>query len=145
MRTRFETDTMSLNEEKTRVPLALFVLRVSIFLVMAIWTIDKFVRPDHAASVYEHFYGLRGLGFTAMYAVAAAELLLLIGFVLGIAQRFTYGAVFLLHAISTFSAFHQYLHPFENKTNLLFFAAWPMLAACFALYYLRGLDTRWHL
>jgi hypothetical protein len=25
--------------------------------------------------------------------------------------------------------------------NLLFFAAWPMLAACFALYLLRDLDT----
>jgi putative oxidoreductase len=25
--------------------------------------------------------------------------------------------------------------------NLLFFAAWPMLAACFALYYLRESDT----
>lgn len=33
----------------------------------------------------------------------------------------------------------QYLDPFNN---LLFFAAWPMLAACFAFYLLRELDTR---
>lgn len=31
----------------------------------------------------------------------------------------------------------------SKKSNILFFAAWPMLAACFALYYLRDLDTRW--
>lgn len=43
--------------------------------------------------------------------------------------------VLLLHGISTLSSYRQYLDPFNN---LLFFAAWPMLAACFALYLLRG-------
>jgi putative oxidoreductase len=28
-------------------------------------------------------------------------------------------------------------------SNILFFAAWPMLGACFTLYYLRDLDTLW--
>jgi hypothetical protein len=46
--------------------------------------------------------------------------------------------VLLLHAVSTFSSYRQYLDPFNN---LLFFAAWPMLAACFTLYTLRDLDT----
>jgi len=32
----------------------------------------------------------------------------------------------------------QYLNPWQN---LLFFAAWPMLAACVALYLLRDADT----
>ncbi len=123
-----------------RVPLALFLLRISIFLVMLMWTIDKFVRPEHAASVFDHFYGLRGVGRLVVFGLGAAELLLLIAFVLGLAQRFTYAAVFLLHAVSTFSSYRQYFAPFE-KVNLLFFAAWPMLAACFALYYLRDLDT----
>ncbi len=48
------------NGTSNRVPLALFLLRLSIFVVMAMWTIDKFVRPDHAAGVYEHFYGCAG-------------------------------------------------------------------------------------
>lgn len=125
-----------------RLPLALFVLRISVFLVMATWTLDKFMRPEHAASVFEHFYSLRGMGPPLVYALATAESILLVGFVLGLAQRVTYGAVLLLHGISTFSSYSQYLHPFE-KTNLLFFVAWPMLGACFALYTLRDLDTRW--
>jgi hypothetical protein len=133
---------MSPTTASDRVPLALFFLRLSVFLVMLMWTIDKFVRPDHAAGVFENFYGLRGLGFTIMYVLAAAELVLLIGFVLGFARRFTYGLVFLLHGVSTLSSFRQYFNPFEGP-HLLFFAAWPMLAACFALYYLRDLDTRW--
>ena len=69
-----------------------------------------------------------------------AELVLLLGFLIGFAPRITYGLVLLLHAVSTFSPFRQYLHPFED-VNILFFAAWPMLGACFTLYYLRDLDT----
>ena len=54
----------------------------------------------------------------------------------------SYGAVLLLHAISTLAAFAKYVAPFEVH-NLLYFAAWPMLAACFALYVLRDSDTLW--
>ena len=126
--------------DRNRIGVALLVLRVTVFLVMFIWTIDKFLRPDHAISVYEHFYFLRGLGPAIIYSISTAELVLLIGFVIGFAPRLTYGLVFLLHAASTFSSLRQYLHPFEGP-NILFFAAWPMLGACFTLYYLRDLDT----
>ena len=131
----------SLNKHN-RVGIALLVLRVTVFLVMLIWTIDKFVRPDHAASVYERFYFLRGLGPAMIYVIGIVELAILVGFVIGFAPRLTYGLVLLFHAVSTLSAIRQYFHPFEN-VNLLFFAAWPMLGACFALYYLRDLDTLW--
>jgi putative oxidoreductase len=129
-------------EDRNRVGVALLVLRVTVFLVMLIWTIDKFVRPSHAASVYEHFYFLRGLGPTIMYTIGVAEVVLVFGFVIGLAPRLTYGLVLLLHAVSTFSSFRQYLHPYEGP-NILFFAAWPMLGACFTLYYLRDRDTLW--
>jgi putative oxidoreductase len=70
---------------------------------MLMWTIDKFVRPAHASSVFEHFYGLAGVGPQIIFGLAIAELLLLIAFVLGLWRRWTYGAVLLLHALSTFS------------------------------------------
>src|SRR5260370_31352920 len=103
----------SLND-RNRVGVALLVLRLTVFLVMLIWTIDKLVRPAHAISVYEHFYFLHGLGPTIIYSIAVAEIVLLIGFVIGFAPRFTCGVVLLLHAVSTFSSFHQYLHPYEG-------------------------------
>jgi hypothetical protein len=59
----------SLND-RNRVAVALLVLRVTVFVVMLIWTIDKFVRPAHAVSVYEHFYFLRGLGPVIIYSTA---------------------------------------------------------------------------
>jgi putative oxidoreductase len=55
-------------------------------------------------------------------------------------KRISYGLVLIMHAISTLSSWQQYLDPFNN---LLFFGAWPMLAACYALYVLRDLDVRW--
>jgi putative oxidoreductase len=121
-----------------RLPIALFLLRVSVFVVMLVWTLDKLVHPDHAAGVFEAFYFLPGLGPTTLRLVGFAELLLILGFVAGLARRFTYGAVLVLHGVSTLSSFRQYLDPFAN---LLFFAAWPMLAACVTLYLLRDEDT----
>jgi len=121
-----------------RLRLSLLLLRAGVFLVMFMWTLDKLVNPDHAAAVFENFYGIAGLGAGLATAIGVAELLLLAAFVTGLARRFSYGAVLVLHAVSTFSSFKQYLAPWDN---LLFFAAWPMLAACLALYLLREDDT----
>ena len=106
--------------------------------IAGVWTLDKFVAVDHATSVFSKFYFLNGLGASAIYAIGVVELVIVIAFVLGIAKRFSYGAVFLFHAVSTLASFPMYLNPAEGR---LFFAAWPMLAACFALYLLRESDT----
>jgi hypothetical protein len=125
-------------EERLRWSLA--ALRWSVFVVMAAWTVDKFVRPDHAAKVFEGFYGLAGFGEALLVAIGVAEALLLVLFLAGVAKTLTYGAVLALHAISTLSSYRQYLAPFEGP-NLLFFVAWPMLAACATLFLLRDDDT----
>ncbi|MEM9908676.1 MAG: hypothetical protein AAF921_27065 [Cyanobacteria bacterium P01_D01_bin.44] len=125
-----------------RIPLVLLLLRLSVFLVMLMWTLDKFVQPDHTVAVYSNFYFISGLSHPVVYGIGAIQLVIIIGFVLGVQKRFTYAAVLFFHSISTFSAFRQYFAPYEN-VNLLFFAAWPMLAACFGLFYLKDLDTLW--
>jgi len=125
-----------------QLPLALLLLRLSVFLVMLMWTIDKFIRPDHAAAVYQHFYLIGGLGKSLFMAIGILELVLLVAFVAGLFKRYTYGAVLILHAISTVASYQQYFAPFAD-VNLLFYAAWPMLAACFTLYVLRDQDTLW--
>jgi putative oxidoreductase len=120
-----------------RLPLALLFLRLGVFIVMLMWTLDKLVRPEHAAKVFEKFYFLSpstGL----LYLFGVVELVLVLAFVAGYMKRWTYGAVLVLHTLSTLASFGKYLDPWPN---LLFFAAWPMLAACFALYYLREADT----
>ena len=123
-----------------RISLALLLLRLGVFLVMVMWTLDKFFNPQHGARVFAKFYFIGGLSQSAFYAIGGVELLLLLGFLVGFHKRVTYGAVLLLHGISTLASFPMYLAPFAN---LLYFAGWPMLAACFALYSLRDLDTQW--
>lgn len=123
-----------------RIANALFALRLGVFIVMLMWTLDKFVNPQHSAAVFDNFYGLGNVGPGLFMLIGALQLVLVLAFVAGFKKRFTYGAIFLLHAVSTLSSWQQYLDGFNN---LLFFAAWPMLAACYALYSLREMDTRW--
>jgi len=121
-----------------QLPLALLLLRLGIFVVFLFWTLDKFVQPDHAAKVFGAFYGLGSLGESAFYIIGAAQMVLILLFVAGLFKTWTYGAILVFHGVSTLSAFAKYLQPFDN---LLFFAAWPMLAACAALFLLREYDT----
>ena len=124
-----------------RLQLSLLLLRMAVFLVMFMWTIDKFINPGHASKLYEKFYYIAGLESVVMYLLGGIEIIILLLFLVGYKKTFTYGAVLLFHTVSTFSAFKQYLAPFEGP-NLLFFAAWPMLAACFALFLLRDQDRQ---
>lgn len=121
-----------------QLPIALLLLRLSVFIVFLFWTLDKLVQPEHAVKVFTAFYGLGGLGENAFYFIGIAQLALILLFVAGVLKTWTYGAILVFHSVSTLAAFAKYLQPFDN---LLFFAAWPMLAACAALFLLRDYDT----
>ena len=121
----------------------LFFLRISIALVLIMWTVDKFVNPAHGAGVYEKFYFIAGLGEQIMIGIGIAELVLIGLFLVGRFKNITYLLVLLIHAVSTITPFAVYLNPF-NGAGLLFFAAWPMLAACYMLYVFRDEDTKFN-
>ena len=127
---------------ENRLPLALLLLRLSVFLVMFMWTIDKFVEPQHASKIMAEFYLVGGVGSAIVYLLATIELVVILAFLVGFAKQWSYALVLLLHAISTLASYKKYLTPFQSP-NLLFFAATPMLAACFVLYYLRDADVLW--
>jgi putative oxidoreductase len=122
-----------------RLKLSLLLLRYGVALVFLMWTIDKLIRPDHAAGVFSHFYLIEGIAPMVLKVLGGLELLLIGLFLLGWKKRFTYGTILILHAISTFSSYRQFLSPFTG-TNLLFFASIPMLAAAATLYLLREQD-----
>jgi len=128
-------------DNHTRIANALLLLRLGVFLVILMWTLDKFINPDHAAGIFANFYGLDGWGPTLFMVLGALELIVLIGFLIGFMKTWTYGIILLIHGISTLSTWNQLLNPFDGP-NLLFFAGVPMLAACWALFSLRDLDTR---
>ncbi|MEX0903698.1 MAG: hypothetical protein WDZ76_13360 [Pseudohongiellaceae bacterium] len=132
---------MSIAKASTRLPACLLSLRLTVFLVFFMWTLDKFVNPQHASTVYENFYFIGGLGNAAFVVIGILEVLLILAFVAGLYKTWTYGLVFALHAVSTLSSWQFYL----GFDNLLFFAAWPMLAASWTLLVMREEDTMWTL
>ena len=81
---------------------------------------------------------LRLVGVVVVF-LRALQLLLVITFLVGFKKRITYGVIFIMHGLSTLPSYNQYIDGFNN---LLFFAAWPMWAACFALYLLRDQDVK---
>jgi putative oxidoreductase len=131
--------TTTINVPDDRLTWSLFLLRAGVFIVMLIWTLDKFVQPEHTAAVFQNFYGIGGLDTTVFYVLGAIQMVIILAFAAGIMKTWSYGAVMLFHSVSTLSSYNQYLDAFNN---LLFFAAWPMLAACVALFMLRDFDTR---
>lgn len=122
-----------------KLEIALLALRVSVAVVMLAWAIDKLLRPEHSGSVFEGFYGLPIQGETVFMVLGIAQIALVMAFVAGVFRTWTYGAILALHAVSTLSSWRQYADPYVGA-NLLFFAAWPMLAACLALFLLRDQD-----
>tara|TARA_R110000772_G_scaffold37913_8_gene89760 strand:- start:1411 stop:1836 length:426 start_codon:yes stop_codon:yes gene_type:complete len=134
--------TLANNNLQSNLQWSLLLLRVGVFIVMFVWTLDKFVNPAHSIKIFEHFYNISGFNDVIAYVLGALQLVLVMAFLFGIKKRLTYGLILLMHAGSTFSAYAQYYDAFNN---LLFFAAWPMLAACAALYILRDADTKFTL
>ncbi|AEG01930.1 hypothetical protein [Methylomonas methanica] len=67
---------------------SLFLMRLAVFTVMLMWTLDKFVNPGHATKIFATFYSIQGLKSTVLMVLAALELLILGGFLLGIYKRF---------------------------------------------------------
>lgn len=122
-----------------RLEVSLLALRLGVFAVLAMWVADKFINPAHGSAVFAGFYGVAGVGHGVVQGLGVLQGLLVLAFVLGLARTWSYAAVLLMHGASTLQSFPRYLDPWQGA-NLLFFAAWPMLAACLALFLLRDRD-----
>ncbi len=120
-----------------RLSISLLLLRLSLGLVMMVWAFDKILNPGHGAAVLEGFYGLSGVGGHVIRIIGAAQGVIVLAFLLGVAKTWTYAAVLLMHAVTTLVSWSAYLEPLEN---ILFFSAWPMLAGLVTLFLLRGED-----
>ena len=98
-------------QARKHLSVTLMLIRAGIATVFLMWTIDKFVNPEHAAAVFTKFYKIPGLSETFAYLVGGVQLALVLAFLLGAFRKWTYGAILLLHAISTFSSWANHLDP----------------------------------
>lgn len=121
------------------VSLALIRLATAGFLL--IWVFDKLLNSERAMQTFTKFYTEISAD-TAMLAIGVIQLVIVLAFAAGAFKTLTYGAVTLMHAVSTLSSYQLYLDPFA-RPNILFWAAIPVLAAMIALFILRRRDRLW--
>jgi len=123
-----------------RTPQGLLILRLTLALFFAQWSIEKFIHPEAAASIFAHFYGLQ-ISTLISYVFGAVELALTIGLLLGVARMIALGGLIVIHGLSVIVSWYQLLHPWAAVPNHLFIASVPILGALIALFLLRDRDT----
>ena len=119
---------------------ALFILRACLGVFFAVWAIEKFVKPDTTAAIWEKFYLVGGLPEFGSYAIGALQLVMLALFIAGLFKTISYGFFMISHGLGTLLSYGPILNPYEG-INHLFVAAIPVLGALVALFMLRGEDT----
>ena len=118
--------------------LPLLIQRIAISLFLGIWTLDKFVNPEHSSGLFAKFYGI-SLPGELTWVVGLLQLAVLVAFLLGAFKTWSYAIIFLMHGFSTLASWKIYLAFFDG--NLLFWAAIPVLAAMWLQFALRDLDS----
>jgi hypothetical protein len=105
------------------------------------WTLDKFFNPEHVAVIFKAFYSISDLSSGISYLLGRLQLILVLSFLIGFQKRWVTLIILIMHLSSTLVSFGRYMDPW-GPANLLFFAAWPMLAAIFMLYLFREFDKK---
>jgi len=121
--------------------LGLALIRYSVAAFFAVWAIEKFVKPEVTGRIWSHFYGVDGVGPSASCAIGAFQLLVIALFALGLFRFWTYGALMVMHAVSTLSTWKHLVDPYNPDHTHLFWAGVPTLAAIAALWLMRKDDT----
>jgi len=123
----------------TAVEISLLTMRLATAAFLLVWAIDKVVDPDHAQAVFAKFYDTT-ISSGTLVAIGWAQVVIVIAFAAGVLRTWSYGAVLLMHAVSTASSYRQLTDPWGPGGSLLFWAAVPVLAAMIALFVLRSRD-----
>src|SRR5262245_40942005 len=126
-------------QRSSNLEVSLVLMRLATAALLLVWSIDKMVNQGHAQNVFKTFY------FTTpspeiLTGIGVAQTLIVLAFAAGFARFWTYGAVLLMHLVSTASTYARLINPWGPGAQLLFWAAIPVLAAMIALFLLRAQD-----
>ena len=118
---------------------SLLIMRWSIAAFLLVWGLDKVLASGGAMKTFSKYY-TEVSDLNVIMVLGLTQIILILAFALGAFKTYTYAAITLMHAVSTFASWERYLDPFA-RPNILFFAAIPILAALVALFILRKRDT----
>lgn len=124
-------------DRELEIPLA--ILRLSSALFLAVWAFDKILNNQHAIKTVSKFY-VSVDSTSIILALGVVQLIVVLAFAGGLFKTISYGAVFLMHAVSTVASYQLYMTPLA-RPNILFWAAIPVLAGLLLLFVLRHRDN----
>ncbi|WP_300375737.1 hypothetical protein [Henriciella sp.] len=118
----------------------LFILRATLAIFFLVWALEKFIKPDTTAAIWEAFYFVEDLPAVMSYAVGVIQIGALVAFALGAFKFWSYGFFLVIHGLGTLTTWQTLINPYEGS-NHLFIAAIPVLGALIALFLMRKQDT----
>lgn len=121
-----------------KLQIGLLSIRLAVSAFFLVWTLQKILMPEMAQRVFQTFY-FSAPSVEQLVITGIAQLAIVLAFAAGLFRFWTYGALLLMHALSTLSTYERLANPYESP-NALFWAAVPVLAAMFALFLLRSQD-----
>lgn len=124
---------------KTKLSIALLIIRLSIGAFFGIWASLKFYRPEWFENVFTNFYGLEFITRDMSTYVGSLQLVITLLFILGLWRTFSYGALVLMQAAGVLGSVPN-LTTWTTYPNNLMWAAVPALGAAIALFILRKED-----
>jgi hypothetical protein len=119
--------------------IALAVMRLATAAFFLVWSLEKILLPTKQQGIFETFYG-GAQPEAVIVALGVAQTAIVLLFAAGLFRTLTYGALLLMHAVSTLSTAGRLIDPYEG-VNHLFWAAVPVLGLLVALFLLRERES----
>jgi|MEHZ01.2.fsa_nt_MEHZ010455746.1_2 uncharacterized membrane protein YphA (DoxX/SURF4 family) len=134
------------DENEHKLALFLAASRFGVFIVFFVWTLAKFIHPEHGVNIMRGHYLIDGVTEAAVTIFGLFELVLCIALILGLYKRVTRSFFLLIsiYSVITPRVLNGYkIFIFENSEPQIFlFSGFSMLACAIAIYWLRDYDTR---
>lgn len=132
-----------------RLGLCLALCRFGVFIVFFVWTLAKFIHPQHGVNIMSGHYRVAGVTEMTIHLFGAFEMVLVFALLLGFWKRWT-RLFFLgisLYSVMTPRVLNGYKIFFSQQTEpqILLFPGFAMLACAIAIYWMRDYDTRFSL
>lgn len=118
----------------------LLAMRLTTAAFMLVWSVDKILNPKSAQGVFATFYFWKDAPANLLMMFGIAQTLVILAFAAGALRFWTYGAVLLMHLVSTLSSHFRMIPPYGPTANKVFWAAVPVLAGIATLFVLRNRD-----
>ncbi len=124
-----------------KLEVSLLIMRLTFAAFILVWAVDKVIDPVHAQKVFTTYY-FTDLPAQPFLIIGFAQIAIILAFAAGFLRFWTYGAMLVMHTVSTLSTFDKLISPWEaGPRGLLFWAAVPTLGAILALFLLRDRDN----